>query len=53
MIISMKSLLIYIKVNRLLTIKINCGVFMSIICPECKKENDDGAEFCKNCGKEI
>ena len=26
------------------------GNMMSIICPECKKENDDGAEFCKNCG---
>lgn len=23
---------------------------MSIICPECKKENENGAEFCKNCG---
>lgn len=26
---------------------------MSIICPECKKENDDGAEFCKNCGVNL
>ena len=23
---------------------------MTKICPECKKENDDEAEFCKNCG---
>lgn len=26
---------------------------MNIICPECKAENDENAEFCKNCGTKF